>query len=76
MLMDIMLGTQRGGSRPHLPMVELKKKPHTMEFSGLVAARIISKTSVRLDIFFATSGVCGGRDDHVDEKNATDRPRR
>ena len=48
MLIDNFLEVQRSGSRPHFPTVGLKKIPHTVEFSGLVAARIVSKTSVGL----------------------------
>ena len=47
-------------------------------FSGLVAARIVSKTRDQcgVGIIFATSGGGGGRDDHVDATDGTDRPRR
>ena len=44
--------------------------------SGLVAARVVSETTVWLALFFATSGGCGGRDDHVDATDGTGRPRR
>ena len=51
MLIDIFLNIQPGGSRPHFPMVGLKKIPHAVDFSGLVAARIVSETSVGLAFF-------------------------
>ena len=51
MLVANFLEIQPGGSRPHFPMVRLKEIPHTVTFSGLVAPRIVSKTSVGLAVF-------------------------
>ena len=42
MLVNNFLEIQPGDSRPHFPTVILKKISHTVEFSGLVAARIVS----------------------------------
>ena len=50
LLIDNFLELQPGGIRLHSPIVGLKI-PHTVEFSGLVTARAVSKTSIGLAIF-------------------------
>ena len=77
MLMDNFLEIRPGGSRPHFPLVGLKKIPHAVDISGLAAAQNVSETSVRLTFFsLHLSGGCGGIDNHVDTTDGTGRPRR
>ena len=76
MLIDNCLEIQPGGSRPHFSMVGLKKIPHAVDFFRASGRADCYRNQCGVGIFFATSGGCGGRDDHVDATDDTGRPRR
>ena len=75
-LIDKFLEIQPGGSRPHFPMVGLKKIPHAVEFSRASGRAGCQQDQCGVSISFSTYGGCGGIDNHVAATNRIDKPRR